>query len=122
MSKGRALLIAIAIVLFLPSKAMAYSDSVELRKSALEFKRLQLGEPLGNLNEFDVGRFMGYISGVNQMMYYNTDFGICLPKEAGHNGQIADVVIKFLEKHTSLLHKPPLYLMSMAYLEAYPCE
>lgn len=122
MSKGMKLWIAITTVLFFPSNAIAYSDSVEFRSASIEFKRLRLGEPQENLNAHDIGMFIGYMTGVNQMMFFNTEFGVCFPKTGGSNGQYADVVIQYLEKNSNLLHKPPLYLVVRAYQEAFPCE
>jgi hypothetical protein len=75
----------------------------------------------------DAGQCTGYVHGIEEMLrfieirYGLTDSLFCVPK--GVNlGQMARVVVKYLEDHPERLHETDINLVVDAFKLAFPCK
>ncbi|MDN7141981.1 hypothetical protein KC131_15140 [Pseudomonas sp. JQ170] len=87
-----------------------------------------IDNPSGPLAEqFNMGYCAGMIPAVgNSFILYKAINPekpvVCIPEQQFTQGQAIRVVIKYLEDHPESLHKSPMELTSLAYLQAYPCK
>ncbi|EKT4466791.1 hypothetical protein QEL93_002193 [Pseudomonas putida] len=76
-------------------------------------------------NAFQAGECTGLIRGVSNTVYFysevlKSDDKFCVP-DGVKNGQLARIVVKYLEDNPKILNDPDIALIWKALMDAYPC-
>ena len=98
------------------------ADGNELLKQCLATERFLDTNKI--TNGVDVGRCFGIGQGVRQSMVVLKEGIIraCFPEKGINNGQATRIIVSYLKKNPSKLHKHEVLLIMLAYADAYPCE
>ncbi|UCD68921.1 MAG: hypothetical protein JSW48_02125 [Betaproteobacteria bacterium] len=110
-----AILMIAGAMLALPVQA-GFVNGHELMDAAREVEKAAANQP--NASFYDVGRFFGYIEAVSDVF---TGVRFC-PSANVTVGQVAAIVIKWLEDHPEDRHYSADSLVKAALEEAFPCH
>ncbi|MFV3283168.1 Rap1a/Tai family immunity protein [Pseudomonas sp. NY15356] len=94
-------------------------DGNELLRNCKEFIKD------GSFDALLAGECTGLIRGVASTVYFysgdlKNDEKFCMPDDVT-NGQVARIVIKYLEDNPKILNRPDMALVWEALIDAYPC-
>lgn len=71
---------------------------------------------------FRIGICLGFLKGfIRRDELMSTGQAVCLPNEGVANGQIMDVVLRYLREYPAIRHKELAVLTLHALHEAFPC-
>jgi len=109
-----AMLLSSSVTWAHPSKG--YTDGNDLRD--------QCGAAIAKDAGFGAGACLGFIEGFRQLAVMTQPVTnlklLCLP-DGVPNGQLAKVIVKYLDQHPEKLHLPAAQLMYDATDDAFPC-
>jgi hypothetical protein len=107
-----AILISLSITLLvMPAQKASAMSGNELLKA---YKMSEGGTESNFAGGIVLGMIIG-VSTITQGKYH------CRPTKVT-NGQLSDIVFKYLKDHPEKLHENASLVIAMAYIEAFPCE
>ena len=109
------LFVAIVSAGLLSAQLVSATDAYKLRKVCSEASRQD--RVTGGYAGYPSGYCIGYIVAIVDMF----ENSVCWPRETVKNGQLVDVVIKWLNDHPESLHLPASHAITKAMQQAFPC-
>lgn len=100
--------------------AFGFSDGKSFYLASREHKKAANGQ-YSEANKFKSGLYLGYISGMADMIAVSHKEHICYP-DGVYNGQLADLITAYLDNNPAKRHQYPAVSVFNAIAEAFPCK